>query len=124
MSVFVNSLADAIKEARKRTKEGILVISEKELRDFDLVHLDRLKEELKTYRRYRNDFKENENPYKFLQERNVLVVDGHLINGFEWTTVVIVKGHTISMHATYHECNHMMRCTTNLIVVSGEENIN
>ena len=122
--IFVKSLADAMKEARKRTKDGILVVDNLEDIKIDVDHLNQTKEKWKRYYYDTNDFKENENPYKFLQERNVLVVDGHLINGFEWTTVVIVKGHTISMHATYHECNHMMRCTTNLIVVSGEENIN
>ena len=57
--VFVYSFKDAMKEARKRTKDGILVIANL-LRNFNI--LDQMKEKWKVYHKNRNDFKEEENP--------------------------------------------------------------
>ena len=115
--IFVDSIEDAMKEARKRTKDGILVITDI-LSVIDGNHSNRMKENCKVYRELQNDFKPNENPYKFLQEGNVLIVDGPLTYGFEWTTVIVIeRHHQLDGAPSYHDCNRMMRCTTNLIVV-------
>ena len=84
--IFVDSFEDAMTEARKRTKEGILVIN-----NFQFGIFNRMKEKWKAYRQDRNDFKE-ENPYKFLQEGNVLIIDDLACFGFEWATVVVFEG--------------------------------
>ena len=57
-----------------------------------------------------------ENPYKFLQEGNVLIIDESLSLGFEWSNVIVFEK-IADNAATLHNCNYMMRCTTNLIVV-------
>ena len=115
--IFVEISKDAMKEARKRTKDGILVISH--ARDIENIEkdLNLTKEKWKMYYCHQNDFKENENPYKFLQEGNVLVVDIDLTSGFEWTTVIVIEKVISYAGADLHECNQMMRCTANLIVV-------
>ena len=107
---YVGSIEDAMKEARKQTKDGILVIFNY---DFDIFN--QIKEKCKVYGEDRNDFKENENPYKFLQEGNVVAIHGLTCLGFEWATVIVFEGKGLT--STYHPCNFMMRCTTNLIVV-------
>ena len=65
----------------------------------------------------RTDFKEEENPYEFLQEGNVLIIGDTEYVGFEWTTVIVFED--IADDAiTYGD---MMRCTTNIIVVKFPE---
>ena len=61
----------------------------------------------------KNDFREN--PYKFLLEGNVLIIRDTQCLGCDWTNVILFEGDDTS--ETYHDCNYMMRCTTNLIVV-------
>ena len=116
--LFVDSFEDAIKEARKRTKDGILVITDSNLHDFN--NFNQIKEKWKVYHHFRTDFKEEENPYAFLHEGNIFIVDDLECFGFEWATVIVFekKG---NLSAAYHVCNYMMRCTTNLIVVKEEE---
>ena len=111
--VFVESFEEAMKEARKRTNHGILVIA-KDVDDIDIFN--QMKEKWKVYHFGRNDFKEEENPYTFLQEGNVLIIDNMKCQGFEWATVIVFEYRGIES-ANYHTCNFMMRCTTNLIVV-------
>ena len=117
--LFVDSFESAVKEARKRTNDGILVIIDGAIGvnvDGYFHVLDQINENVKAYHVMRNDFEERENPYKFLQEGNVLIIDERLSLGFEWSTVIVVTqvaGYT----TTLHDCNYMMRCTTNLIVV-------
>ena len=117
--IFVDSFHGAMKEARKRTKDGILVITSLDRDDFD--NFNQIKEKWKVYHEDRNDFKEEENPYKFLQEGNVLVIDATTSHGFEWTTVIIDQ--IDDLYDTHHKCNYTMRCTTNLIVVESDENV-
>ncbi|XP_066932884.1 uncharacterized protein [Clytia hemisphaerica] len=109
--IFVDSFGNAIKEARRRTKDGILVIDP---RYHDKIY-NQIRGKWKMYVTHRNDFTEKENPYKFLQEGNVLIVDEDTCYGFEWTTVILFerKRHSV----TYHSCNEMMRCSTNLIII-------
>ncbi|XP_066910457.1 uncharacterized protein [Clytia hemisphaerica] len=114
--IFVDSFENAMKEARQRTKEGILVILTKSGKDAG-NHLIQIKEKSKMYQDGQNDFKKEENPYKFLQEGNVLVVKASDVNGFEWSTVIVMEREQIYQGASIHECNLMMRCTTNLIVI-------
>ena len=64
--IFVDTFEEATKEARKRTKDGILVICVPW--DTNGNHLTQMNEKWKRYGDYQNDFKESENPYKFLQE--------------------------------------------------------
>uniref|UniRef100_A0A7M5V782 Chromosomal replication initiator protein DnaA ATPAse domain-containing protein n=1 Tax=Clytia hemisphaerica TaxID=252671 RepID=A0A7M5V782_9CNID len=113
--IFVDTFREAMEEARKRTKNGILVIGTFNIDD--VIYLNQMNEKWKRYySENTNDFKENENPYKFLQEGNVLIVISGFTYGFEWETVIaneLVSG----SYATYHKCNFMMRCTSNLIVV-------
>ena len=119
--IFVDSLEDAMKEARKRTKDGILIIN-RHVNDADKNYLNQTREKWKMYGNYQNDFRENENPYKFLQEGNVLIVECHFTNGFQWSTVIVIEKGTGSIGASLNECNWMMRCTTNLIVVRKRRN--
>ena len=113
--IVVNSFEDAMKEARKRTRNGILVVSDRLY--IDCNYLNQMKEKWKVYHYFQNDFKANENPYKFLQEGNVLIVDGRLTIGIEWTTVIVFGLRLAYEDENLHNCNRMMRCTTNLIVV-------
>ena len=78
-----------------------------------------MNEKWKIYCINRNDFKENENPFKFLQDGNVLIVDNMLTDGFEWTTVILIE--EPPMGEPSYDCNQMMRCTTNLIIVRKEK---
>ena len=130
--VFVYSFEDAIRDAQKRNKDGILVIVDT-LRQFKNRHCDKfdmIDEKCKVYHLNRTDFEDWQNPYKFLQEGNVLIVDVIESSGFEWATVIAfedIRAGGPSLHA----CNSMMRCTTNLIIVldsdsesdSGESDI-
>ena len=118
--VIVSSFEDAITEARKRTKDGILIIFESFRDDFDIFN--QIKEKWKAYHENRNDFKEEENPYTFLQEGNILIVDYLECLGFEWSTVIVFEESLMtSDDITWHTCNYMMRCTTNLIVVKEKQ---
>ena len=95
--VFVDTLEDAVVEARKRTKDGILIIVDEEY-NFDKLKL--MKENWKVYHGHRNDFKKEENPYKFLQDGNVLIIHDFTSFGFEWTTVIVFEGTTASPHCS------------------------
>ncbi|XP_066917654.1 uncharacterized protein [Clytia hemisphaerica] len=117
--IFVDTFEEAVKEARKRTNEGILVINSPfDTNSYSDV-LDRLNENYKEYDITKNDFKEGENPYTFLQEGNILILDEFASSGFDWPTVIVFE--QISINITYHDCNYMLRCTTNLIVVKARE---
>ena len=121
---FVESFEDAMKEARKRTKNGVL-IAFSIFEDIDYAdYLNQTNEKWKMYCSHGNDFKENENPYKFLQEGNVLIVDDIATYGFEWTTVIIIEPRPgMAPGISLHGCNLMMRCTTNLIVIRRNRGI-
>ena len=110
------SLEEGIKEARKRTKEGILLIDVDDVRDssedFKLIN-----ERWRVWKRDESDFTENENPYEFLLDGNILIVDRSTCVGFEWPTVVVLDENEF----TYENCNPIMRCTTNLIIVKKRE---
>ena len=104
--MFVDSFAGAMKEARKTTNEGILVILEKFNNDLKNV-LNQMKENWKRYTftvheyifKDKNDF-ETENPYKFLLEGSILVISEHTSFGFDWPTVVVFSnpGGYVSHH--------------------------
>uniref|UniRef100_A0A7M5WVI5 Uncharacterized protein n=1 Tax=Clytia hemisphaerica TaxID=252671 RepID=A0A7M5WVI5_9CNID len=111
--ILVDTFVDAMVEARKRTKDGILILDDTTPNRFDIFN--QVKEPWKAYHNKRNDFKEEENPYKYLQEGKVLITNEVVSLGFEWTTLIIFEGRLAP--PTYHECNFMMRCTTNLIIV-------
>ena len=119
--VFVECFKDAMNIARKGTNIGIVVILNKIKKDYFNI-LDQLNENWKGYHRHKNDFKdeeneeEEENPYKFLQDGNVLIIDEDASLGFEWSTVIVFERKT-DFSSTYHDCNYILRCTTNLIVV-------
>ena len=122
--VFVECFKDAMNIARKGTNEGIVVILNKIKEDYFNI-LDQLNENWKRYHSQKNDFKdeeneeeeeEEENPYKFLQDGNVLIIDEDASLGFEWSTVIVFERKT-DFSSTYHDCNYILRCTTNLIVV-------
>eukprot|EP00111_Clytia_hemisphaerica_P022505 TCONS_00066176-protein len=89
--IFVDTFEEAVKEARKRTNEGIIVIADSS--EFHANYycdvLDRLNENYKTYEKQKNDFKDGENPYTFLQEGNILIIDRETPFGFDWTTVIV-----------------------------------
>ena len=117
--IFTNLFENALIEARKRTNGGILVIVDSGEIDEDYFDvLDQLSENWKVYHRAISDFEEGGNPYKFLQEGNVLIVEDYTSFGFDWTTDIVIEQHFES--ATYHDCNHILRCTTNLIFVNKE----
>ena len=119
--IFLDSFEEAVKEARKRTKEGILVIDD-ETDEANSKILDRLNENWKAYHEYRYDFKNGGNPYKFLQEgNNILVIAEFSSFGFEWPTVIVVKTTRVDSIAL-HDCNYMLRCTTNLFIVKRTYN--
>eukprot|EP00111_Clytia_hemisphaerica_P010854 TCONS_00031760-protein len=115
--VFVDDFIEAVKQARKRTNEGILVILTS-AQDIKKYSGEKLNENGKAYHHAKNDFKEGENPFKFLQDGNVLFIDEKTSFGFEWATVIEFEGDILFKSSpTYHDCNYMLRCTTNLIVV-------
>ena len=116
---FADSLEDAMREARKRTNEGILIIVEKiDGKDYFDV-LNELNENWKSYHSAKDDFKKAGNPYKFLQEGNVLVAEEKTCFGFDWPTVIVIERN--NDNTTFHDCNFMLRCTTNLILVRKYE---
>ncbi|XP_066912963.1 uncharacterized protein [Clytia hemisphaerica] len=122
--IFVDSFNKAVRKARKRSeKGGILVIAEYRIEKID-VYLDELKqlnENGKMYCSHKNDFLEGtERPYQFLKAGNVLIIDGRCSFGFDWTTIIFIEHECAN--ETYHSCNFMLRCTTNLIVVKKEKN--
>ena len=88
-----------------------------DVKDYSDV-LNQLNENFKVYHRTKSDFKEGGNLCKFLQEGNVLIIDHDVSLGFEWTTVIVIEND--GGRITYHDCNFMLRCTTNLIVVKEE----
>ncbi|XP_066925282.1 uncharacterized protein, partial [Clytia hemisphaerica] len=104
--IFVDTFEEAMKEERKRTKYGILVIlGIEEI----YVYLNQMNEKWKRHSLSGNDFKGNENPYKFLlQEGNILIVDHNLTYGFEWQTVIMFEYGVNYTDATIHDCNLMM----------------
>uniref|UniRef100_A0A7M5XFF3 Uncharacterized protein n=1 Tax=Clytia hemisphaerica TaxID=252671 RepID=A0A7M5XFF3_9CNID len=112
--VFVQTFDKAIKEARERTKGGILVIGVNSPKINEV--LNQMNETWKNYNHFQNDFKENENPYTFLHEGNVLIIDNLVTYGFEWSTVIIMETDLNSGFVSNHACNLMMRCTTHLIM--------
>ena len=118
--LFVDSFEEAVKEARKRTNEGILVIDSitMDKKDFYDV-LNQLNENGKVYKATKNDFEKDENPYRFLLNGNVLFIDTSGSYGFDWSTVIVFE-QGINVMAS-HNCNYMLRCTTNLIVVKRKE---
>ena len=90
--VFTSSFEDAVKEARKRTNEGILVIDQftgNVKKDYCNI-LYKLNENGKEYHKKKNDFEEGENPYKFLKEGNILIIDAKISFGFDWSTVILI----------------------------------
>lgn len=116
---FAVSFEEAVKEARKRTNEEILVIVD-DYRAFLINNyycdvLYQLNENGMVYHKDKNDFKEGGNPYKFLQGGNVLIIGDCASLGFDWPTVIVFEKDSNSI--TIHVCNNMLRCTTNLIVV-------
>ena len=130
--ILVHSFEDAMKEARKRTKGGILVITDNDCsykiedglrRYYDSNLKLSLSESWEFYLRSHNSFEEKkkeENPYKFLQEGKLLIADEYSSLGFEWTTVILYQKKN-NEGETYHDCNYMLRCTTNLIVVCDDD---
>ncbi|XP_066921009.1 uncharacterized protein [Clytia hemisphaerica] len=111
--IFVDSLEEAMDEVRKRTKGGILVIIEDEVENYRVS--EQITEPWKAYHPLQNDFQED-NPYLFLQEGNVLVIGEKACLGFEWPTVIVVEGENQD-DPSFHSCNFMLRCTTNLLIV-------
>ncbi|XP_066931381.1 uncharacterized protein [Clytia hemisphaerica] len=119
----VDSFQEAMTEARKLTKQGILVIMHNITRDVREI-LNTSNETWKIYTYQQNDFldPEDPNPYQFLLDGNVLFADSQKLNGFEWQTVILVGTWVNRMKITHHGCNYMMRCTTNLIIVGDHNN--
>ena len=117
--IFVIFFEDAVKEARKRTNERILAILPNKIdvsNYFDV--LKHLNENGKVYHEDKNDFGKGENPYKFLLDGNVLIIEERASLGFDWTTIIVIERKDDDI--TFHDCNFMLRCTTNLIVVKKE----
>ena len=115
----VKSFEEAMTEARKMTSEGILVISDKK----DCVEyttiLDRMNEPWKRYST-KNDFSETQNPFHYLLEGKILFTDHEQTFGFEWTSVIYFQ-QFVEETIEIHECNSVMRCTTNLIIVEQSQ---
>ena len=114
-ATFVDTFEGAVKEARKRTNEGILVVVDYRINKHYFDVLNHSKEIWKAYHEKKNEFEEGENPYKFLQQGNILIINERASLGFEWSTVIVFEQNT--RLATYHDCNFMIRCTTNLVIV-------
>ncbi|XP_066920861.1 uncharacterized protein [Clytia hemisphaerica] len=114
--IFAETFEEGLREARKRTSEGILVIDDKPDEANSNI-LDQLNETWKGYHEWRYDFKNGGNPYKFLQEGNVLIVSEFTSFGFEWPTVIVVETIRAGGSIALHDCNYALRCTTNLIIV-------
>uniref|UniRef100_A0A7M5WX47 Uncharacterized protein n=1 Tax=Clytia hemisphaerica TaxID=252671 RepID=A0A7M5WX47_9CNID len=113
----VGSLGDAIKEMRKVTNDGVLVIAQVALElDFSLTSM-----KWKMYKRGNvgnRSFKKGESPYQYLVDGNILFIDEHaVINGFEWPNIISVEG-SRGGRMSKHPCNWFMRCTANLVIVN------
>uniref|UniRef100_A0A7M5XLA0 Uncharacterized protein n=2 Tax=Clytia hemisphaerica TaxID=252671 RepID=A0A7M5XLA0_9CNID len=114
------SFEDAVKEMRKITNNGVLVISDNlpPYEAEDLQTLNTLKLKWKRYGEDKNDFNKGESPYQYLKDGNILLVDDHeLITGFEWDNIIILVKGNIVFGIDDHPCNMIMRCTTNLMLV-------
>ena len=72
------------------------------------------------------------NPVKFLKNSSgprILITDRRMITGFEWSTVVVVVGDDVDKQILFqnemeeHSCNSIMRCTTQLILVTKDKEL-
>ncbi|XP_066914135.1 uncharacterized protein [Clytia hemisphaerica] len=119
------SFEDAMKEMRRITNNGVLVISHNlpyEADDFQT--LNKLKLKWKRYGEYKNDFNTGESPYQYLKDGNILLVEDYeLIIGFEWENIIILVKEDNAFGLDNHPCNLFMRCTTNLMLVDIVEDI-
>ena len=109
--IRVDTLEEGVKESRKITKKGILVIDDSGKIDFTI--LNNMNERWGVWKKHESSFMENENPYQYLLDGNILIVDFWKYVGFEWPIVIIFKD-------CFHiqECNAIVRCTANLIIVN------
>ncbi|XP_066926240.1 uncharacterized protein [Clytia hemisphaerica] len=123
-AILSNSFEDGLKKARTMTKSGILVITDKINHISNGSAMDQMRENWKSLHPERNDFGDNENPYEFLTQGNILVIAGNLSFGFEWPTIILFQdGNDYQFGGpSLHRCNFIMRCTTNLIIVRTEKN--
>ena len=77
--------------------------------------------------------KDTENPVKYLKtgyngHPKILFTDRRMVTGFEWSTVVVVVGDGVEKQDNnlsqneieQHSCNSIMRCTTQLILVTKD----
>ena len=80
---------------------------------------------------YSSVCKDTENPVKYLKNGyngrpKILFTDRRMVTGFEWSTVVVVVGDGVEKQDNnlsqneieQHSCNSIMRCTTQLILVT------
>ena len=118
--IVAQSIEDAVKEARKRTKKGIWVIAlnhwvqdEFKIQHEEFKILDEINEKWTSYDEASSVDKD---PYQLLLDGYILVTERAQVVGFEWPTVIIF-GYNGRDLLTHHLCNFMMRCTTNLVVV-------
>eukprot|EP00111_Clytia_hemisphaerica_P012474 TCONS_00036609-protein len=115
-----DSFEDAITEMRKITNDGVLVIYDTAFEKDDLQTLNKLKLKWKSYGKRNNDFNEGESPYQYLVDRNILLIDDYnLVFGFEWNNIIIIVKEKSGF--IDRQCNFIMRCTTNLMIVEVEE---
>ena len=115
---WVGSLVEGVAEARKRTKGGILVIDGYSGYRYNFSILSETNEKWRAWKKNENSFRENkENPYRYLLDGNILIIDRWTCVGFEWSTVVFLLDPVIS----FQDSTPLMRCTTNLIIVDERE---
>ncbi|XP_066910542.1 uncharacterized protein [Clytia hemisphaerica] len=121
-AILSNSFEDGLKKARIMTKSGILVITDNINHISNGSAMDQMRENWKSLHPERNDFTDDENPYKFLTQGNILVIAGNLSFGFEWPTIILFQdGNDYQFGGpSLHRCNFIMRCTTDLIIVRTE----
>jgi len=110
-----DSFEDAIKEMRKITNDGVLVISNYPYEDV-LQTLNTMK--WKRYGERKNDFNEGESPFQYLVDGNILLIENYeLISGFEWNNIILIIVKGTRGYIDRHPSNYIMRCTTNLMIV-------
>uniref|UniRef100_A0A7M5XLW9 Uncharacterized protein n=1 Tax=Clytia hemisphaerica TaxID=252671 RepID=A0A7M5XLW9_9CNID len=116
--VYTKSFDEAVFRVRLKTKKGILLVS-------DDVNINlKTNEKVKYYHCNRSDFSDAENPIDFISEGNILVTSRNFLSGFEWPVVIYQLNENDEGDIERHECNIISRCTSMLVIVGTDENLN
>ena len=115
--LYFSTMEEGLMKAREQKSGGILIVKD----DINKGVIDPKFGQVKYYATRRNDFKVEENPVEFLNDGNVLVTDNPCVSGFEFPTVIYHKQLRQLLTIEEHDCNVVMRCKAQLIIINETE---